>query len=992
MWDRPELCVGEAARDGYTMRKSSNTCRVGSNRLDGLVRRRRRADSKHPKRRGVASVLAMMFLVMFSSLAIAMAVASQGNVRTAHTHLHVVHAMGAAETGLAVAQQRLADAVGRFVIERGRVDDSLGWKLWGGSYGSGDGLVNVLGAADGRADTIQTRGVADALLNAHYSDGNIVTVGGFPTTADTFTPVDFDSNVFKSSLWVRTPLIAIDDDASRNNARPAAYQITYAPLANGTDVRVIVTGFSSIGSDGTAYHLGHGSYQAAGGSGTLTGSRPVTRVVQQDFRLVKRPGQMILSPSRIMIGKNVKVVGDLGARFTQVDNENGDPMTLKSDFYGINARLDARLELLFSALSGSDVDRDNRLRVGHAVEGGAIPGDVDQDSNGVPDGAFADSTRDGYVDEFDVFMNYYDTNHDGKVTLSAALTAGTPADGSSAEFTADDDLAILIDGGNPDRNANGVSGWTDSNRNGRWDSGETMTDVRGGRGQDQILGWRDGVIDRKDQYSKVKGHLKFKATEQAWQSANSDYRDKLRGPVAPDDRKNPVKFGATNNELPEITAASFTNTQTPLKQAADGATFAQQAATQLGISTTQLATYTEASTDSADARFWRADLDDSYVYARTGRHIWEKMPFNSPSYVDFYFRPRYENMTFKNVKIPKGTNALFINCTFVGVTYVESYIDNSHQNWQNYGKMVWSDSAGKPVLSPDPLDKSDFVRYTSGNIVDGPANYASFPDPPVIDGQVRTGTARDTKQYSNNLRFHDCLFVGSLVSDTPSEYTHVRNKMQFTGSTRFSQQHPDEPDNADLNPDAADVEEIEKTSMMAPNYSVDIGSFNSPTDTYTGDNAPAGQNVQLKGTVVAGVLDARGNTKIEGALMLTFAPVSGQGPLQVNGVAVGNPANFNSTLGYFGPEDGDGESLDPESLPVVNGQRITGWDLDGDGIADKPHDYAPTQSEIDGGATAVPFYGYGRVELIWNPDLPMPDGVMLPVSLVSLKLSYKEGK
>ncbi|MBC7771887.1 MAG: hypothetical protein H7210_05290, partial [Pyrinomonadaceae bacterium] len=292
--------------------------------------------------------------------------------------------------------------------------------------------------------------------------------------------------------------------------------------------------------------------------------------------------------------------------------------------------------------------------------------------------------------------------------------------------------------------------------------------------------------------------------------------------------------------------------------------------------------------------------------------------------------------------------------------------------------------------STTPLDKSDFLRYTTGNPIDGPANYSDFPDPPVIDGVIRTGAARNTKLYSNNIRFHDCLFVGTIISDNPTAYTHVRNKMQFTGSTKFTTEHPTRPEDPDLNPRSEDMAEIEKTSMMLPNYSVDIGQFNSPTDAYVAPNgqpSPAPQDVHLKGTIVAGVLDVRGNSVIDGTLMLTFMPVAGQGPLQQNGQAVGNPAGFNCTLGYFGPTDGDGESLDPTTLPIVNGVRIVGWDVDADGIADVAHDQ--TQPA---GSAAVPFYGYGRIELKWNPNLPMPDGIMLPVSINRLATTYREGR
>ena len=934
-------------------------------------------------RKGVASVLAMMFLVMFSSLAVAMAVASQGNLRTANTHLHVLRAMGAAETGLEVAEHRLRDAVARFVVERGRVDDQFGARLWNGTQGAGDGIVNIRPSLDGRPDVAQTRGIADALVNAHMTDANLVEAPGFPFQADIFTPSGtVDVNEFAADNWVRTALVGIDGSASETGSMPSAYQITYAPLANGTDVRVIVTGYSSIGATGSTY-----AYRATAGSQQ---SRPVTRTIQQDYRIVKRPAHAMLSPSRVMIGKNVLINGDLGARYDDVDQNNGHPVTMRSDFHGLAQALNSRLDRLFQALEDGDVDGDNRLRVNHAVEGAAIPsGAEDLDGDGQPDQAFDDVTNDGYVDEFDVFIKFYDANGDGRVALSAALTAGTPAQGSSPEFTRDDDLALLIDSAYPDRNRNSVAGFDDDNNNGRWDPGETILDVDPNTGsfRDRVLGWRDGFIDRKDQYAKLRGRIVFRTTEAAWASENDgSYADQLRGPMRPRNRgETATEFAADDDSLPAISASSFTNSATPLRAAADGQPFAAQVAAQLGIAANQLAVYTEAENDATQPRFWRADLDDAYVFARTGRHIYEKMPFNSPAYSDYYYRPRYENMVFRDVEIPQGTNALFINCTFIGVTYVRSYTDNSHANWSNYGKLVWSASDNRPIPVTDPLDRSDFLRYTSGLVTDGPANYEEFPDPPVINGVTVTGAARNTKLYSNNIRFHNCLFVGSLISDTPQVYTHVRNKFQFTGGTRFTTEHPEEPDNAQLNPEPDDLEHIETSSLMVPNYSVDIGSFNSPTDTFQG--GPAGQNVQLKGTIVAGVLDARGNTNLDGALLLTYAPVLGEGPLQFMGQAVGNPADFNSTLGYFGPEDGDQESIDPNTLPVINGQRIVGYDVDGDGIADVPHDQPRPN-----GATDVPFYGYGRIFVNWNPDLPMPDGVLLPLSTVALNRTYREGR
>ncbi|MGE3109540.1 MAG: hypothetical protein AB7G11_07885 [Phycisphaerales bacterium] len=939
-------------------------------------------------RRGVASVLAMMFVVLFGSLAVAMAIVSKGNLRTAQTHLHVLRAMGAADTGMEIAKARLLEATKRFIMDRGQVDADLGPKLWNGTWSISDGQSRVLPTRAGYAEPSAPAGIAQALANAFNADANIVSVAGISDDPEIHeAPATADTSVYAATGWLTCPAVAIDADAGVSTNHPAAYQVTYAPLANGTDIRIIVTGYSSIGS------LGGTDYQYGGGA-SRDSYRPLTRVIQQDFRITKQHEHAVLSPSRIMIGKNVHVTGDLGGRYTDVAQNDGHPIVMRSDFQHVNATLDAKLNAFYAAVAASDGDNDNRLRGSHPTEGAAIPSSsTDYDGDGQPDNAFADATGDGYVDEFDIFLNHYDRNHDGKVVLSSRLTAGTPAEGLTVEFDDDEDLALLLDSNNPDRNRNGVYGFLDANRNGTWDQGETILDydARTATYADRVLGWRDGVIDRKDAYTKMNGKIVLSATQGAWTAAQGDYHQFIQGGILPELGDAPLHFGAGSDELPEITASSF-SANTALYNAADGAAFATQVASQLGVAATDLPTYVESSTNPAEARYFRADLDDATVYSMTGRHLYERMPFNAPvqAYSDWYIRGRYENMVFHDVQIPEGTNALFINCTFVGVTYVRTCTENAHENWTLYGKMEWNASQNRPIAVTTPLDKSDFARYYTGNPVDGPANYDEFPDPPVIHGVTRTGAARNTKLYSNNIRFHDCLFVGSVVSDTPEEYTHVRNKLQFTGSTRFATQHPDRPDDPDLNPSAADLVQIEKSSMMAPNYSVDIGQFNSPTDSFVpaeGETAPTPQNVKLSGTIVAGVLDVRGNSEIDGSLLLTFMPVAGEGPLQHNGEAVGNPAGFNCTLGYFGPDDGDGESLDPNTLPVVDGRRVVGWDTDGDGIADVPHDQARPS-----GSAAVPFYGYGRIELKWNPNLPMPDGIMLPVNVVSISTTYREGR
>ncbi|GAB4384069.1 MAG: hypothetical protein Kow0022_05490 [Phycisphaerales bacterium] len=967
----------------------------------------RRHARKWANRRGVASVLAMMFLIIFGSLVAAMAIASTGNIRTAAMHLHVMRAMSAAETGLQVAEQRLAEAAGRFVVSESTVDAAFTQALWTGNS-SAIGTYTVLPPPSGYSEASTPSGIAEALVNRHNADMNVITGAEFISSAFIGSaPSGTDASTFMLDNWVYTPAVAVEP-AEQENAIPPAFQIRYAPLANGEHIRVIVDGFVFDYS---------------------RNNEPIRRTISRDFRLIKRVNSVIISPSRIMIGKNVRVNGDLGARYDDITYDMGDPLVLRSDFAGLDPVLDAKLADFYAGVDSYDVDGDNRLRTGHPIESLGIPAnDTDYDADGDDDIAFGDVTGDGYVDEFDIFILHYDADGDGRVTLSAALIAGTPAEaaGATPEFVnasgepVDDDLALMIDASNPDRNRNGISGWNDINGDGRYQPGTEPPldyDSNTATYADVALGWRDGYIDRFDQYAKVAGRLIFKVAAADWEAEQGDYSARLRGPIRPADGESPLRFEADESELPDISADSFTATTAALVAAADGDDFWTQVATQLGTTVAALSTWTTADnpggTDSPEfiAVWDDADLDG--VPDNASEAYFEKSPFNSPSYADWYYRPVFRRMTFRNVVIPMGLNALFDDCQFIGVTLVQTYTANTHPHWTNYGKMVLSDTLGYPVPAyprtvygddasepasdvigepylPDsarppsqllekatePLDKADVLISEVATY--DPTAYAALPDPLVIDGH----RVVDTKKYSNNIRFHDCLFVGSIVSQNPANYTQVRNKLQFTGATRFLQQHPDDPNSALLNPDPEDMEEIAKSSMMLPNYSVDIGSFNSPAE----------QDVQLKGAIIAGVLDVRGNASIQGALLLTFKPVYGEGPLvDIHGNPIGNPAGFNASIGYFGPDDGDYESLDPESLPLVDATRIVGWDLDGDGLADLGPDETPTAEQLAAGATAVPWNGYGFVELSYDPDMNLPDGLLLPLQIAPEAGSYMEG-
>lgn len=920
------------------------------------------AKARAGKRKGVAAVLAMMFLIMFGSLSAAMAIASRGNIKTAATHLHVNRARNAAESGLEIAGRRLHEGAQRFLVSDSNVSQTFGWNMWRGAM-SGMATYDIVPPEFGRQDLADPGSLAQAVRELHAVDQN--TVGGFGVTTPTIAnaPTTRPSDT-RATSWLFTPMTVTEYDAEGNPA--LGYTVTYAPVSTGTTfrVRAIVTGYDF------AY--------------TRNGM-PVTRTVSTDFELRKRLPHAIIAPSRVMLGRNVQVTGDLGLRYDDVGFNNGDPLIARSDFRGLDATLDSVLTPFYAKVATNDVDGDNRLRVGHAIEGAGIEevNDLEPDPENKP---LVDVTGDGFVDEFDLFINRFDTNNDNRVSRAEF------SDGSGTLI--DSGLFELIDSSYPDRNRNGLWGFIDTNSDGRKQATEVFVDIDPdtAAASDQVLGYMDGFLDYRDRYVKIRGTMSFKVAQDDWANARGATAGKLQGGVRTRDGGAAQVFEVDDTDLPLIDASSFAATRNDMVLAANGGTFAAQTASPTGVPGGP-APVVQALT--ADANL--DGLPDNHATA-----YFEKMPFNSPSFSDWYYRPVYKNIVFRDVQIPVGTNAYFENCWFIGVTWVRSHTNNDNVLWSEYGKLrqpslgarpvpavprdVYGDDAGEtsyPTMLPSsatppnqmilmanpPLDKADIpaneVGFTTG--------FDNLPDPLIVAGKRIT----DTKALSNNIRFHNCLFVGSIVTDTPVTYSQARNKLQFTGSTRFAQQNPLDA-SASYNPDVADALVIASSSMMAPNYSVDIGTFNSPQT----------QNVALRGAVIAGVLDVRGNATIDGALLLTFEPRLGEGPMQdALGNPMGNPANYNSTLGYFGPDDGDSEAINPETLPVNGaGQRIVGWDTNGDGFEDVPGT-APQPP----GSTAVLFNGFGAIRLRFDPDMRLPQGLMLPLQFDRVASTYAEG-
>lgn len=775
------------------------------------------------RRRGVSSVLAMMFLVIFSSLAAAMAVVAQGNLRSADSGLKLSRAMSAAETGLVFATRRLASESARFVVTKGVVDAGFGDRIWMGTYTSSDGTVTILQPSGYNTGP----GVIHAMRDAHNLDGHNIIAGGAPASAT----IDAEQH------RLRCPAAALS-----NEPHSPYFILTYTYVSAGSTPYIRVT---SVGVDGD-----------------------IRRTLEMDFKIVKKIEFAILSPNRIMIGKNVLIEGPLGSRFGiaagELNNGNGDPLVMRSDFYYLDAPLDDKLNTLYTQIVAHDVDGDNRLRPDHPQELQGISGDL------------VDYDNDQYVDDFDLFLKHFDENEDRLLVYDSTLAAAAGLGNLTVEYGdgENDDMQLLrmIDEANADRDGDGESGTA----------------------LDRAFGWKDGVIDAKDQYAKVRGRLAFAVARSPWDTAHgASYQTIVKGSVRPAVEVPPVKFEVTTDEMREITTEMFTDTNAWFLNNATG-NFAAQAG-------------------APDPAQWEPV---PFGAAEVGEE-----EFGTRGAYDYYNRPVYKNKTFTNVRIPKGTNALFENCTFIGVTWVDTNEDCAHYDWNYVG------AKKKVEISPGVFIYverfPELTAYTSG------------------------GTeVADTRIESNNLRFHNCTFLGSIAGHKPQEYTHWRNKIQMTGNTRFYID-PNDPDllqQADAgtlqnhlnNLGEAARAELEKSSVFLPGWSVDAGSFTN--------EAP---KVKLKGTIIAGVFDIRGTADVHGTLLMTYRPVQGQGPLFYGGL----PDAFNTTIGYFHASDGDSEGGDP--------------------------------GDID-------FDGFGEITLRYNPNAKLPDGIPWPIKIEPDASTYVE--
>jgi hypothetical protein len=546
-------------------------------------------------------------------------------------------------------------------------------------------------------------------------------------------------------------------------------------------------------------------------TGRCTG---VMRSVTMDLTMEKRLKYAIYSNVAIQIGKNAVVEGDVVSTLTGF--AKGPPVWTLTDFRALSnqANLNDDLVNFRGYVKGKDPAFDNRLDVRTAAAANAAAAQ-----------GFYDRNADGFIEDWDLFLNRIDSNGD------KAISTGEFTDPLTGK-PYDAELFALIDTLSPPLTAGGTP----------------------------RAGYNDGLLDVRDAYAKVKGNVKVGVSQAAWDAWAKDtsssggakygvgFGEQFQGPViSSDPTVPPVEFAIDQTDVPTITPAAF-----------DTAEYAAASGTNAGATSGSV----------ASGYLKNATLTAAMA---NGGTVTEGTPFGSTSIQATYKRPVFNNVTFENITIPKGLNAKFTNCTFKGCTYVDMTTNITN-------------SGGQTTTNPN-----DGMTW-SQKMVTG-----SFSSTTALTASNSYGF-----QKGNNLRFDGCTFNGPIACANPTAYTHFTNSWEFTGATKFDNQ---------VDPTA---------TVLAPNTNIEMGSFSDP------NSAPS----TLVGVVVAGNIDIRGRSVVDGSIIVT-----------------GNGAT-NTTLAYFGASDG---SNDPNAMPEG---------------------------------------GYGRLYMRYNPSRSMPNGISIPISLTPNPTTY----
>lgn len=778
------------------------------------------------RHRGAAAVLAMIFLVILGIIAFASYWISSNNLRMSRNFSEVEQARVAAESGIRFFTSRLNSLRSSFPRPySGRITSELAWnELWVDPNNTTQGIAPVIKAAFG-----------DSASYVNTSTDHRLFIEGFRLTDNRPSSPHFDLDV-------------VQDPA---------------------DARILVVTCTGQAGDP---------------------DRPATRTVRMQFWIDKHINSAVTSWVPPQLGKNSIIIGNTVLNTRYRKRTEGTVLLSLSDFRDLsNSGADAMFAEFQTFLRNNYSGRDNCIR----------RQTVSADLWDAAVSAVGDLNGDNMINEYDVFIKAYDRNYDPLAIdplFGPRLTKNDYGNnlGDDADlFEAMDSLArdlYTFDNG-------------DFNHDGTVDK-KDQKDFR--KDKNVSPGKFDDYIDNLDGYAKILGQLRIVNDGELIDPLP---REKFHGPVF--DPDNPMAPGVLVLPKPadsepdvsetildpqtykgvadRLKTLSGPNAGTPAIDPVHQKISNQVLSTDLleysskrntlgavnggfkheliqitdrgdtGFTNGQIVTQQQFDTENKKMTGGKKKAVYTIDGKWDGNWSFEKTPWGSTTSQGIYKRPVFRNMHFENVTIPEGLNAVFVDCTFEGVTFVQ--LDEN--------------ISFKAVGENQVPDTWPWIRTkTTGGGQANTGTQAQLPNPDVAPTSAMSNDVRTNgSTKGNNLRFEGCTFTGPLASDVPNAYTHAANSWEFTGDTVIDTQWKD--------PSTGET----SVSILAPQTNIEMGSYEDGKENL----------VKLRGVVVAGNIDIRGKGWIDGALINT-----------------GNAAG-SMTLGYFGDNDST-VSLTPETL------------------------------------------------------------------------------
>ena len=588
--------------------------------IEPTIRPLRDATRRAHARRGVTSMIAMLFLVLFSTLAVGMYELATLNTQTSSNLADLQRARAVAESGMRWMAYRLAH-MQRPKTAIGNITPAVAANLWGPL----------------------TTAVANDFAQELTAAERVITVSGNTLT---------------------TPSIAVDETPAR-----FAIMMQQHPLYAGDPLDARYVRVTSTGTSGKAI-----------------------RWLSMEFQIDKKVRFAVIGKVEIQLGKNTLVEGNVAMGTPN----KYPPFVSLSDFKHLTASLDTRIANFETYLKNNHAGYDGRISQSNPAEYQAAIKSGYRDVNG-----------DGFIDEYDLFLNEFDKNGDRTVTQSEFTN---PATGKLY----DANLLSAIDS---------LGGPLSSSESPR-------------------PGYQDGQITNNDAYAKVKGQVLLTTTAAAWAqnlaSQGLTINDMFAGPIVPPTPATPpVQFGVDPSQLFDLSPTNF-----------DTSGFAAQSGPSAGVSSRTATVVQNAVLSSAWAN---------------GGTLVEQTPSGSTSWQATYQRPVYKNMTFVNCTIPKGLNALFQNCTFQGTTYVQmsTNITDSGGNTTTdpSAGMTWSKRMRSGSFSSNtPLTATNSYGFTDGNNL--------HFDSCVINGPIASDVPTAYTHFSNSWEFTGSSYFNNTADQT----------------------------------------------------------------------------------------------------------------------------------------------------------------------------------------------------------------------------------